>query len=338
VFAIAGVLAAAAFSLMTADRYVSSAVIKTDGSRQTLVSAVQRVESRMFLSQLINEEDLYKGERTRLPLEDVIEQMKQKDIRIAVMVPRNTTGTDGSAISISFMDPNAEHAQRTTQRLAVAFVDAAGGSILDQASLPGHPQNPRRSRIMLMGLIAGVLTGALFALFNGLKVWRLATALGIAGAVLFGAASYMMPENFTSTAVLVSPPRDEPKTKQLIDTVMSAASLHAIVLRFGLYANDHAADRKLSEHLHIESIQNARAISIQFVYPDQFTAQKVTANVASLLIGQDGQLEILDPPSLPQNPVSPNRETMAALGLLLGLTAAVVFRLTRRSPTLLAAR
>src|ERR1700721_3855787 len=82
------------------------------------------------------------------------------------------------------------------------FVDAKVGEFLDPASLPVHPQNPRRSRIVIMGLLAGVLAGVLFALFNGLKVWKIAAGLGIAGAIAGAAVAFVLPERFASEAVI----------------------------------------------------------------------------------------------------------------------------------------
>ena len=165
-----------------------------------MAAAIQRVESRGFLAQLINEEDLYKRERTRLPIQDVMEQMRQKDILIR-------WGQEKGALAVSYDAPDAAHARRVTERLAADLVAETAGSLIDPASLPLRPTSPRRSRIIFMGLVAGLITGALFALFHGLKVWKLATAMGALGTLLFAAGSFLVPDRFSSSAVLDIGPR-----------------------------------------------------------------------------------------------------------------------------------
>jgi hypothetical protein len=128
-FAVVGVAGAIVFSLAIPDRYVSTAVIKIgDGQRPWSAGTLQQVVSRSFLSKLINEQDLYKSERTRMPIQDVIERMKSKDILIR--------SVDGSSFAVSFSSTDAGQAQRTAQRLASQFVDAKVGEFLDPASLP----------------------------------------------------------------------------------------------------------------------------------------------------------------------------------------------------------
>jgi hypothetical protein len=110
-----------------------------------------------------------------------------------------------------------------------------------------------------------------------------------------------------------------------------------MVVKFGLYPNDPGADRKLSEHLHIQEIPNTRAVTIQFDYPDQRIVQRVTQNVVSLFVKQSWNFEVIDAPNFPQNPYSPNRALIAGGGLFLGFLAAVALRVTGRSGYLVAA-
>jgi LPS O-antigen subunit length determinant protein (WzzB/FepE family) len=326
-FAVAGAVVAGLISLTVPDRYASMAVIKMgDADTLKLSAALQQVQSRSFLTQLINEQDLYKTERGHMPMEDVVEQMKREDIRVWVVA-----GAAPRAFAVSFASTDRAQAQRTTQRLASQFVDAHIGELLDPANLPAQPDNPRRSRIVIVGSIFGVIAGMLFALFNGLKVWKLATALGIACAVLAAAVSYAIPDRFSSSAVLADVGADQPRVRAMIGMVTSSDSIHAIGSELGLYPNDARADRKVSEHLHVQQLGNGRAILIQFDYPDRLIAQRVTQNVVARLIKQDWNFEILDPVSSPPNPISPNRATITGMGLFVGLAAAVVMRVTKRS-------
>jgi hypothetical protein len=319
VFGVMGVVAAVVFSLTVPDRFVSTAVIK-GGSPQEMSETIRRVESKTFLAGLINEEDLYKRERARMPIEDIVEEMKKYILVRPVQ---------GSGFSVSFQGADAAHAQRVAQRLAAALAESAGGEILDPANLPVRANSPRRSRIVVMGLVGGILAGALIALFIGLKIWNPAAALGLAGAVLCAAASFVVPERFSSSAMLAYRPEDRALVGPTIRAVTSGENLHAMVVRFGLYSNDPHADRRLGEHLHIQELGNARAILIQFDYPDQRVAQRVTQSVVAQMVKENWNFEILDPASFPQEPFSPNRVTAGAVGLMLGFAVAVGLRISK---------
>lgn len=135
-FAIFGVLAAAGFTMTIPKRYVSTAVINS--SEQELVASIQRVESRASLTHLIVEENLYPSERERLPIEDVVEQMKTKDILVRLV--------GAQSFAVSFSSADAGQAQRTTQRLASQLVDGNIGTVVDPAKLPVAPVAPLYSR------------------------------------------------------------------------------------------------------------------------------------------------------------------------------------------------
>ncbi len=354
VFAVVGLLGASVFSLTVPDRYVSTAVIKIgDGQRRKMAATRQLVESRSFLTMLINEEDLYKGERARLPLEDVIEQMKSRDLAIRML---NAPGAQAFA-AVSFTSTDARQAQRTAQRLASQFVDAKVGEFLDPASLPVHPQNPRRSRIVFMGLFAGLLAGVLFALFNGLHVWKIAAGLGIAGAITGAAVAFVLPEMFASAAVIRYEGPDlaagADRVHQIVAAVTNDSNLRAIILRFNLYPNESGREQRLVEHLHIETGKNVPAIVIRFDDRNRYVAQKVVGDVVGRLMAEsiedrarsgvkvDFTLELLDPPTLPLFPIECVRPKVAGTGFFVGLVGAImlgVWRHFKRSLPVVAAR
>ena len=123
-----------------------------------------------------------------------------------------------------------------------------------------------------------------------------------------------------------------------ISAVTSNDSLHAIVAKYSLYPNDSRAEQKLREHLHVQEIQNGRAILIQFDYPDQRTVRNVTQEMVGRFIKENWNFEILDAASFPQTPIFPNRAVIAGMGLLLGFMVAVVVRVSRRAVALAGAR
>jgi uncharacterized protein involved in exopolysaccharide biosynthesis len=349
-FAVVGAIAAIAFSLAIPNEYVSTAIVKIgDAGEAQLVGTLVRVESRANLTRLINEEDIYKNERAHMPMQDVIEQMK-KDIMVTPV--KSMTGELG-VIGISFASADAGRAQRITQRLTSQVLDVSAGTMLDPASLPVHPRSPKRPVIIVAGLVAGVLAGALFLLLNGLKVWKIAAGLGIAGA----AVAFVLPERFASEALIRYEGPDLAVTgdrvRQIVAIVNSDANLRAIVQRFNLYPNESGRERRLAEHLHIETGRNSPAIVIRFDDRDRFVAQKVVGDVVGRLMEEsiqdrarsgvkvDFTLELLDPPTLPLNGYFPNRLMVAGTGFFVGLVGAImlgVWRHFKRSLPVVAAR
>ena len=341
-FAVAGVVLAIAFSLLIPNPYVSMAIVKIgDAGRGQLAGTLARVVSRANLTRLINEEDLYKNERAHMPIEDVIEQMK-KDIMVTPV--ESMTGELG-VIGISFASADAAGAQRITQRLTSQFLDVSAGTMLDPASLPIHPRRPKRPVIIAAGLVAGGLAGALFVFFNGLKVWKIAAGLGIAGAIAGAAVAFVLPERFISGAVITYPGPDlaaaGDHVRQIVATVNSDANLRAIVQRFNLYPNESGRERRLVEHLHIEIVRNGSAIVIRFDDRNRYVAQKVVADVVGRLLEEsindhvrsgsqvNFTLELLDPPTLPQNAYFPKRPMVVGTGLFVGLVGAIMLGVWR---------
>jgi capsular polysaccharide biosynthesis protein len=338
---------AAAYSRTIPDRYTSTEIIKLDRPfdgemRRRLLSIQQMALSRAALARIIYDEGLYPGERSRVPLEEVVERMK-RDVYIQSIQP--VVGSNGVAFSVSFKGTDPERVQEVTRKLAAMFVDAKVGTVLDPANLPNHPVEPRRSRHMVMGLLIGIVAGSLFALFAGLKVWKLAGALGLAGAIAGAVLAFALPQRFGSMAVLRYEAADEAAAKgrlgEMVAEITNDASLRVMVQQFNLYQGETGAVGRLREHLHIEAIGNAPAMVIRFEDKDPYMAQRVVSGVIGRLMEEsiqsnvragvalDMTIELLDPPSLPLNPVFPNRAMVASSGLFLGLACAVVMKLSR---------
>jgi capsular polysaccharide biosynthesis protein len=346
-FTAIGMVGAAAYSWTIPDRYASTEVIKFDRRfdgemRRRVLSIQQMALSRASLARIMYDEGLYPGERSRVPLEEVVEQMR-RDINIQSI--QSVRGSNEVAFSVSFKGTDPERVREVTRKLAAMFVDAKVGTVLDPANLPTNAGEPRRSRHMVMGLLIGVAAGLLFALFAGLKVWKLAGALGLAGALAGAALAFALPPRFGSMAVLRFEAEDEVAAKgrmrQLFAEITNDASLREVVRQFNLYPGEAGAEGRLREHLHIEAIRNAPAMVIRFEYKDPFTAQKVVSGLIGRLLDESIQsgfrtgahlemtIELLDPPSLPLHPVFPNRPMVASSGLFLGLACAVMLKLSR---------
>src|SRR5215813_10587650 len=127
--AFAGLVIAVVVAFMWPDTYVSQAVMRIRPQQispnllptvlnmqlqQRLNSMQQEILSRNGLAELIQRPslDLYRKERQKYPLEDVIQEMRSKAIRIqAVEVAAGGQGRVASAFTVSFAYPDRFKAQ-----------------------------------------------------------------------------------------------------------------------------------------------------------------------------------------------------------------------------------
>jgi polysaccharide chain length determinant protein (PEP-CTERM system associated) len=100
------------------DSYVQSTV--TMRTEDRLDSLSQRVMSRTQLERLIHEFDLYRTQRAKLPLEDVVELMRTNIGRELV---RPTRSEPADAFYLRFTYPDASIATAVTARLGSLFID-----------------------------------------------------------------------------------------------------------------------------------------------------------------------------------------------------------------------
>ena len=89
---------------------------------ERLIHIQQEILSRTSLSQIIQDPrlDLYKSERERIPLLDVIEQMRGRDLTIRIQSP----ASDYVPFTISFAYSDPVKARDTVQVLVTRFVDS----------------------------------------------------------------------------------------------------------------------------------------------------------------------------------------------------------------------
>jgi uncharacterized protein involved in exopolysaccharide biosynthesis len=415
--AVAGAALAAVVSFSVPPRYVSTAVMQfapqpdplrpaaPEVLKQRAAEHLQQMQteilSRSSLAEIIQKPslDLYKNERHRVPMEDIVVDMR-RDIRI------EPVGTDG-AFRISFAYPDQVKAQAVLRELITKFTETnvavqryhaslyenfwkdqakAHGAkpvpppptgevmmVLDPASLPAEPMSPKRSAFVIAGVGAGFVVGLLtvMALRNGRRVWLVA-ACAAGGFVIAAAASYVIPDRYTSTAVMrITPaqitedplaipplPNGEGRWAEMENTVLNRAQLAAIIQKrnLNLYPEERAKRplEDIVEQMRTRDIRIAKlgssAVSISFSYSDGYRAQGVVrelvtlftelnvtrarANAANLSVTRreieehkaGENLEVLDPATLPESPISPNRLIIALWGMGIGflLGAAVV--------------
>ncbi len=106
---------------------VSDAIVKSTINQrlnERIIQMEQEILSRTSLSQIIQDPrlDLYKSERAKEPLEDVIEKMRTDDIKIQIQSAGESRGASAFFISFSYND--RYKAQQTVQALVTKFSDS----------------------------------------------------------------------------------------------------------------------------------------------------------------------------------------------------------------------
>ncbi|MCU1328741.1 MAG: lipopolysaccharide biosynthesis [Bryobacterales bacterium] len=147
----AGIVISIVVALMLPNTYISKAVMQITPARvsqqlvpttvnQQLAERITQMQanilSRTSLSTLIQSPDLllYPKERASRPLEDVIEAMKMKDLRISID-GTNLINKQGSSFTISFAYQNRFKAQLTVQKLMTRFMDENQNAQRDNQTL-----------------------------------------------------------------------------------------------------------------------------------------------------------------------------------------------------------
>src|SRR4051794_39748164 len=137
----AGLVVSVVVAFLWPDTYVSSAIMRITPQQiapnllptvlnmqlqQRLSAMQQEILSRNSLAELIQRPslDLYRKERQRYPLEDIIQDMRNRAIRIqAVEVSAGGQGRVASAFTISFSYPDRFKAQAVVRELVTKFME-----------------------------------------------------------------------------------------------------------------------------------------------------------------------------------------------------------------------
>jgi hypothetical protein len=138
--------------------------------------------SRSSLASIIQRPDLnlYAKERASKLLEDVVERMRQKDIKLHVRATNRTS----TSFTVAFLYPDPVVAQKTVDALVSKLADANQSlttrsltstsrramvslDLLDPASLPDSAVAPNRWQISFVGLGIGFAAGILTVVLRG---------------------------------------------------------------------------------------------------------------------------------------------------------------------------
>ena len=181
--AAAGLIIALAATLFMTPQYASTATIRIlppEGAAQVDIGAAinqasQQAFGRAEMLNMIRTLNLYPGERTRMPQEEMVDLMR-RNIRISAG-PAIVGGRTIPAFGLSFTYPAPQTAQKVVNNLVMRVIDANLQSrrqaaparsttleVLDPGSLPTDPIFPNRRSIAAAGVGAGTLLGAFAAL------------------------------------------------------------------------------------------------------------------------------------------------------------------------------
>ena len=320
--------------------YVSTAVLRFNGddsvARERLGNIKQEVLSRTALSRIITTHGLYKADRAQRPIEDIVQDMRARDIKLSL-----ASDLPG-VFKISFFGSSPAQANQVAQVLVSQFMDrnfeaavAAGRGalgagpmeVLDPPSLPERPTSPNIATWIAVGILLGLFVGLLAV---GVRRWPVVAAAGGVGALVGLGIAFALPKEYVSTAVVRG---DSVRDTQ---SLVSDAALLRLIENpaFDLYPNERG---KMTPAELVASMRRGLTIrypsagaipsphpvaSISFTYPDRYKAQAVTRDLIARLMSGGGAT-VLDPPSDPLRPMTPVVPQWIAFGLLLGVVAGV---------------
>jgi polysaccharide chain length determinant protein (PEP-CTERM system associated) len=145
-----GLVVAVVVAMAWPDTYVASAIMRVIPPRvperlvptnmnmemsQRITAMSQKVLSRQVVTSIINNFNLFDNKRKSVPMEDLVEEMQQKRIKISPIGPAaQTGGRFASAFQISFSYTDRYIARKVVEDLVARFMDENTRDRLSQAS------------------------------------------------------------------------------------------------------------------------------------------------------------------------------------------------------------
>jgi hypothetical protein len=309
-----------------------------------IVAVEQEVLSRASLSGLIQKPglNLYPSDRQREPLEDVINSMRTRDLKVDIV----SRDSRSAVLSISYRYPEQAKAQAVVRNVVARFNNAfewqhdvnshmrGATPILQTLEMVEAPTSPApveqdRLRTIFAGLVGGLTLGVFVAFFAGQpKRATIVSSVGLAGCIAGVACSFLMTPRYVSSAVMRIVPFDH-----LSGTLEGRHWLEDLARQVG-------GPAALKTHLS----KDGTALELEMTDRDPSKAQWELDKIRRRLIetgradiqGTDrpgsllnsGIVEMVDSASLPVRPAFPNR---LVVGMMMGfLTALAAGFLTRK--------
>jgi polysaccharide chain length determinant protein (PEP-CTERM system associated) len=172
----AGLVLSVVVAFLWPDTYVSAATIRVvppqvpaelvptnvnSAMSQRINAMYQQISSRNALTNMVNMYNLYPQDRSRKPMEDIVEQVR-KNIRITDVIPRRSAGRseDIPAFQVSFAYENRMIAQKVTADLVSRFItentrERTNQSVLTTSFLRDQVETARKELEALDDKVAG---------------------------------------------------------------------------------------------------------------------------------------------------------------------------------------
>uniref|UniRef100_Q02AJ8 Lipopolysaccharide biosynthesis n=1 Tax=Solibacter usitatus (strain Ellin6076) TaxID=234267 RepID=Q02AJ8_SOLUE len=362
-FGFAAAILAGFASFAIPEPYVSSALIRAHakvGGSASGIEAADRLREvavpilrRDSLTELIQRPslDLYRAERSRRPMEDIVREVRERAFRIVPAAAPGLAGiAPGATRRISFEYSDAKKAQTVAQEFVTKFVEqnvnlerktastnAIVIDVVEQASLPESAVYPNRIAFAASGLIGGVLLGLVIAVAQhppARPYLKRMLAAGAAGAAIALLVSFGIPNRYASSAVLrlETPSAIREAAAERLQQTMLAVSGKAPVVR-------QIRERNLRfESVEVSDDGRTTAFRIACENPDRQKAwgcvQELVGQFLDSPVPSPG-LEVLDAATLPQWPSFPNRLNVVAVGLFVGLGLGLTASILRRPVSLI---
>ncbi len=348
-------------SFAVPDRYVSTALIRADVKVGGTLSGTEaadrlhelsvRILSRSSLSELIQRPslDLYRAERSRRPMEDIVREMRERAVRIEPTVVPGLTGlAPGASRRISFEYADRYKAQAVVREFVTKFIEQNANleresastsaiviEVLGPASLPESAVYPNRLAFAASGLIGGVLLGLAIALAQyppARPYLKYTLVAGAAGATVALLVSFGLPNRYVSSAVLRlgTPAATREAAAERLQQTMLDVSRRALVVR-----QMREQDLRF-ESLEVSSGGRTTAFRIACENPDRQEAWGCVQELVVEFVDAPvpSGLDVVDAPTLPEWPSAPHRLNIAAVGLFVGLALGLVGSILRRPVSL----
>ncbi len=312
-----GVLGGTIVSLQTPRQFLSSGSIQFPSGleHEEMTLLLAQALSRSTLARIIQQQDLYYLQRQHMPLEDVIERMR-RDIRV------EKAGTTEVRLEFAYQEP--ERTQKTAEAILRQFKQSNQSTVSQTTAVREVVGLRRHLAPIGWGFLFGVIAACVAAVCMRKPLgWTLRMAgSGVLGAMIALGVAYIIQSHYASTAVVRADP-------QLIKSVLSDKVLLDVISETNLYpGNSESNLKRLRQGLQVTPLGTTGVI-LRFQHKDRIKAQAAVKDILAKLRLQSwtghnnvADLRIIDPASIPQAPVSPNRSIIILGGLCIGLLVA----------------
>ena len=185
-------------------------------------------------------------------------------------------------------------------------------------------------------VLADVVKGALVMQWKTRSIRKTVFACGVAGALIAGVVAVRVPDRYLSTATMRLGTQDAFSLSdraaaglliRATQQTLSRKSLQDLINGNNLYPHERSATPmedvidRMRRAVQIERLKgSANGFTISFSYPDRFLANRTNRDLVNLMEKESAdRLEVLDPASMPQSPISPRRSVVVGMGLFAGL-------------------